>query len=157
MREYKFRGKSIKTGKWLYGSIIKQYTKWCYLKKDVVKVDYTGIIKSVKDVAATMEKVTSIGVPHRVDPETVGQYIDRKDKNNTEIYDGDIINSRCYDEDCHYIIAWDKKKTAFGPLSTAQQDKVYDFHHYWGDKIKVIGNIHEPNKLPEQVRKELKL
>lgn len=66
MREIKFRGKCLDNREWVYGGII----------------------------------FIDGGKPHifcnhgavEVDPATVGQYTELKDKNGKEIYEGDIIN-----------------------------------------------------------------
>jgi len=69
-REIKFRGKH-KSGQWFYGDLIRNL----YLEGGV-KIE-CGIIEDW-DVAEVI-------------PETVGQYVGLKDKNDREIYEGDII------------------------------------------------------------------
>ena len=76
MREIKFRGKRIDNGEWVYGNYIK-----------VTPYEDNGGHRICSQDSWDM---------FEVDPETVGQFTDLKDKNGKEIYEGDILDHLAY-------------------------------------------------------------
>ena len=76
MRDIKFRGKRLFDGEWAYG----------YLWKDDVVGD-----AFIKEGGSFRD--------HRVDPETVEQYV-CKDANGNDVYEGDIVH---YEYDSTYV------------------------------------------------------
>lgn len=74
-REIKFRGKA-KNGEWIYGWLIKERSGENLISDGNLYDDF-GMRRTF---------IT-------VDPETVGQYINKKSSNKTKIYEGDIIRT----------------------------------------------------------------
>ena len=66
MKKYEFRGKSVKTGEWVYGYLIEGEAGTLYIGKNNMQCT-------------------------EIDPETVGLFIDIEDKYNKNIYEDDIV------------------------------------------------------------------
>ena len=75
---------------------------------------------------------------YRVDPETVGQYTERKDNEGNKIYTDDIVKSG---EEIGLVV-FDKHYLGYF-VNLGEQEPLYDVY------IEKIGNIHDNPKLLE--------
>lgn len=117
MREILFRGKEIKTGKWVYGCFY--YCKGTAYGATFIVVNDFGFIEVI--------------------PHTVGQYTGLTDKNGVKIFEGDIVkNSRDVG-----LLYYKEKNSAF---TVKGWEYGYWLWHDKED-IEVIGNIYDNKDL----------
>jgi uncharacterized phage protein (TIGR01671 family) len=132
MREIKFRGKQEYDGKWIYGF-------------------YTKSALGIERIRHQTKDCTWID--ERIIPDTVGQLTGLKDKNGKEIYEGDIVASKCGNEVYFGDVQFD-----FGTFGVelADNKKGRGVRGVWGQKhnlirmddgiadmLEVVGNIHD--------------
>ena len=124
MREIKFRGKRIDNGKWIYGSLI--------IEEDPIADVFKYFIKPFNFLTGKL-----------VVPETVGQYTGSKDKNNKEIYEGDIVR---YSDGYTAVIVW--KDTGFGLEFIEEVESPQTWYYLPnGNILEILGNIYENPEL----------
>ena len=123
----KFRGKSKRTGEWLYGDLVRNVGGAFAI---VPPLNYHG--------------------NYEVDKETVGQLvakIRKSDGDICEVYSQDIVKLTAYDGEIQYVIVGDKGfvESKFLEFRTLIHF-VDDFDVEW----KVVGNIYDNKELLTQ-------
>lgn len=121
MREIKFRGKRLETGKWIYGDLY-----------------HAGDITCICDWSIRPNTVENFAV----DPATVGQYTGLKDKNGKDIWEGDILTDKF---ESIGVVEWRDGALVvnFGDVDVFQiVDCFDDSYQMWA-----IGNIHDNPEL----------
>ena len=80
--DYKFRGKRIDNGEWVYGfKIVDSFTAKVY----IVSGEHIAVSPQRPSIACMCTPV------HEVHPDSVGMWTGLKDMEDTEIYENDII------------------------------------------------------------------
>ena len=129
-----YRGKAINTGEWVKGDLIQ----WDNRRFIFFMPDYSNL-QWLKDEIFNAETLIEVL------PDSVGQYIDLKDKDGVEIYEGDIY--KIFDETKEnkiYEILF--KEGCF--LAQSLDGMKYHARTWAGDSCKIIGNITDsPNLL----------
>ena len=130
MREILFRGKEIKTGKWLYGELVSSSNGDYYIHE--------------RNMPVVMYK--------RIITETVGQYTGLKDKNGKRIFEGDIVQWK--DENFNNytsVVEWRGEKWNYPAFDLAKHDYECNGLQYVHEDciIEVIGTIYDNPELLE--------
>lgn len=147
-RTIKFRGHSIHSNEWVYGSLLKIGDNYHILGDNDMYEDGHHI-RQESDF------------PTWVDPKTIGQFTGLYDKNGKEIYDGDIIYSEFPDgSKTNCLIGWNEENSCFGLMDEYNyRSKLegYDFQRFdnaifcnfskHSKKFEVIGNIYDNPEL----------
>lgn len=148
MKEYKFRGKEIDTGKWVYGGLFKEPAPpQCFEKtlEDKYWIVYPDP-RYMPDWNLPYKMVRT-----DVERETIGQYTGLKDKNKKEIYEGDIVkfkNRITNDEDI-FTVRYCEERASF-VLSNKSYNELTINIKGRILFVEVIGNIYDNPELLEE-------
>ena len=125
-REILFRGKSIETGEWIYGSLIGN---------DVI---VGKIVEFEEDYFCTE-------FWNKVDPETVGQFTGLIDKNGKRICDGDIvINKNLHSK--KWVVEYRTDSEYVGFVLVEVGKSGISYFTSWAE-VEIMGNIHDNPEL----------
>ena len=137
MREIEFRGKSKRTGKWVYGNLIikKIPTNLSSLEKTIYNYKYSISYLNKNGKYSICE----------VDEKTIGQYINRKDCDDKgeRLYEGDILWDEYNEEYCY--IDFDEVVSKY---SLEYKESSEDIESLVG--IEKVGNIYDNPELLEE-------
>jgi uncharacterized phage protein (TIGR01671 family) len=134
VRDYKFRGKRVDNGEWVY---FNQYGAY---------VDKNGNEISPKRFTRDCG--------YKIIPETVGQFTGLHDKNGKEIYEGDICQFYRHSDISHMHEKTDIAQIYFFRGAFMYNTKYVNertLSSLWrpGESVEVIGNIHSNPELLE--------
>lgn len=126
-REIRFRGKDVFSGKWVYGDLAHNQ-----------KITREGLEPRVM-VAG-----------YEVDPNTVGQFTGLHDKNETEIYEDDVLMS-CYGFPGLETVGFVRYKDGAFILTDGERNFDY-LSHLLDSEMTVIGNIHSSDIFIDKIK-----
>ena len=119
MRKIKFRGKSIKTDEWHYGSLLTNNTDWAC--------------------------ITDTLPNNEVNPDTVSQFTGVCDCDGKEIYEGDIFTvTHGYPKNITFVVKY--YGTAFLATPSNVNYRSYTVDHF-KNYCKVVGNVYDNPEL----------
>lgn len=148
MREFKFRGKRIDNGEWVYGYFVKARDNTCH-----IIAEFGSDITCCSDCGANDITV------YEVDPSTIGQYTGLNDKNGKEVYEGDIVRMHFFFENHHPVTlgAFEDEEEIVCKLSITPLGVYFENNNMTGylcdyleepsEELEVIGNIHDNPEL----------
>ena len=125
----KFRGKSQKTGEWLYGDLVR---------------NVEGVFAIVPPFEITMNNYCE---NYEVDKKTIGQRITKIRKSNGdigEVYSQDIVKLTAYDGEIQYVIVDDR---GFVESKFLEFRTLIHFVDDYDVEWEVIGNIYDNKEL----------
>lgn len=123
MRQIKFRGKRLDNGEWVYGDL--EYNR----AKNIARIH-------------TYDNNGEYLMQHLVKPDTVGQFTGLTDKNDSPIYDGDIVEAYDLDEELAFMgaVRYALPDAAFGiDKGTGASLEPFEGNMTY----KVVGNFHD--------------
>ena len=142
-----FRGKNKKNGKWMFGYLGEYKTK-------ILNTLYTEKVIFDNLISFATDNFSYVVDDLSVDENTIGRNMFLKDKNQKEIYDGDIVKVPAIDP-----IFGDMIKDLFVNALVTYNNGIPVIKYYSTDrciyidqlldKIEIVGNIHDNPELLE--------
>lgn len=127
MRTIKFRAKNL-DGEWVYGFYVEEERQTLNgFERKYFIVNDDGY--------------------HYVNPETVGQFMGLRDKNDLEMYHGDIVQ---LDNGGFDVVSWGTVAFQTALSLSSEPNGIMSEYKTIFDGIKVIGNIHDNPELLKQ-------
>ena len=126
MREVKFRGKCVETSKWIYGYFYRGTL--ALTDKPICLADCRNYVVIMKD-----------GDLFHVKPDTLGEFTGMYDKNNNDIYTGDLLK----DSNGHI---WE---VVFENGKFICENIYFPGKRYKLPEDRIVGNIHDGIDLDE--------
>ena len=146
MREIKFRGKRIDNGKWVYGYYIRFETRQvCIMGDD--KLEEDEIIHLIARDGFADWNMPRRAEFRQIDPKTVGEYICLNDKQNNEIYEGDIVSATDYSPRYYQIAFIEGGFCLTRPDLEGFPIDINTMYPSIGCQIEVVGNVFDNPEL----------
>lgn len=123
MRQILFRGRRLDNGEWVYGDL--EYNR----AKNIARIH-------------TYDEEGEYLMRHLVEPESVGQFSSLLDKNDSPIYEGDIVEAYDLDEELAFMgaVRYALPDAAFGiDKGTGASLEPFEGNMTY----KVVGNFHD--------------
>lgn len=136
MSDIKFRARAANSLEWVYGYYAELHQPGYDRKRGhyIIYFDDNGAMYQML-----------------VDPKTVGLYTGLKDKNVTEIYEGDVVKYKLGSLVVIGDVRWDNKLVQFVKRAEKVQGKFdYKALSSYLPSTEVIGNIHENPEFQEE-------
>lgn len=146
-REIKFRGKRVDNGDWVIGDLIQLSDG----RKFIVDNHFGACIDDKGNFINTESPFVN-----KVIPETVGQYTGLKDKDDNEIWEGDIVKwghlPGSYEHPLRIAVVEFKPDIQFRPINLKNNRPFYYGNFAYRDTekyLEILGNIFENPELLE--------
>ena len=159
MREIKFRGKRIDNSEWVYGM---PYSFKPFYATPIYGPYYILMFNPEWDLEAQINYLQRPRAYEHLEdsvwkviPESVGQYVEMKDVNKIEIYEGDRVKHLQPEDKNIYTVIWSDEAMAWG-LSVNIVDAVANNDFKWPNflQLKIIGNTTDNLELDKLGKKD---